>query len=125
MGDGFGKPKLPTVPKEASIDLNHIVGQDSAMFFSILGIDKSFLLTPIEDWDFSPAYLHGKNIVSSLCCVNDAAERGVKLGSDFLDRSKREDNFQNILQIVENNRNKLPNQRKRQMQTQNWFLTQE
>ena len=45
-------------------------------------------------------------------CVNDAAERGVKLGSDFRPAAKSESHFQNVLQNVEQNRNDIPNLRK-------------
>ena len=32
---------------------------------------------------------------------NDAAERGVKRTTDFSGAARREDNFQNVLQVVE------------------------
>ena len=53
--------------------------------------------------------------MNSLSVVNDGAERVVKLAYDFLDSARREDNLQNILQVVENNRHAVPNQRKRKL----------
>ena len=46
--------------------------------------------------------------MNSLNVVNDSAERGVKLSSDFLDTAKTEENYQNILQVVEDHRKKAP-----------------
>ena len=34
--------------------------------------------------------------------VNDAAVRGVKLATDFVDTARSDKHFQNILQVVEN-----------------------
>lgn len=56
---------------------------------------------------------------SSLCnvgavnVVNDAAERGVKLSSDYLSSAKTEKHYQNVLQLVEQDRKQKPNLRKR------------
>ena len=80
--------------------------------------------TSIENWNENFSYIEAKQIISKLCVVNDAAERGVKLCYDFLSSSKKEENLQNILQVVENVRNKIPNQRKRKnISTKNWFLS--
>jgi len=35
--------------------------------------------------------------------VNDSAERGVKLSSDFLISAKSEKHYQNVLQVIEKN----------------------
>ena len=44
--------------------------------------------------------------------TNDSAERAVKLSSDFLSSAKNESQYQNVLQVVELNRNEIPNLRK-------------
>ena len=67
----------------------------------------------MEDWGNSPTYQDAKAAVKSLPVLNDAAERGVKITSDFLDSARKEERFQTILQVVENDRRKVPNQRKR------------
>ena len=77
---------------------------------------------PVEDWEEEPSYKNGKSVVSHLCVVNDAAERGVKLCFDFLNAAKLEDGLQNVLQVVENCRSRLPNQRKRKLESKRWFL---
>ena len=52
--------------------------------------------------------------------VNDAAERGVKLGNDFLDAAKLEVCYQDV---VENDRNRVPDQGKAMKTSKSWFLS--
>ena len=54
-------------------------------------------------------------VVRNLCVVNDAAEKGVKLCHDYNDSARKEGNIQSILQVVENNKNQPPNQKKRKL----------
>ena len=54
--------------------------------------------------------------------ITTGAERGVKLASNFLCGTKNKTCFQNILQVVENDRNATPNQRKPTKASENWFL---
>ena len=49
--------------------------------------------------------------------VNDAAESGVKLCHDYIKSSKQESVLQNILQVVENVRARVPDMRQREKQT--------
>ena len=122
-GNGYKKTVNPTLPSDIKQDISEFVGQDSWMFFHILKLETSFLTVPVKDWEMNPAYKDAKEVVSNLCVVNDAAERGVKLCYDFLSSSKKEANLQNVLQVVENCRNSLPNQRKRKLKSKNWFIT--
>jgi hypothetical protein len=75
----------------------------------------------------SPGY--GKpaacEIVKNFHVVNDSAdtaERGVKLGFDYLSSTSSETKYQHILQVVENNRAQVPNQHKRRKVSEQWFL---
>ena len=54
--------------------------------------------------------------------ITTGAERGVKLASNFLCGTKNKTCLQNILQVVENDRNATPNQRKPTKASENWFL---
>ena len=121
VGTDFGKPCFPEIPTK-KVCLKTFVGPDSWAFFRIAKINPSFLEVPITDWNSNTDFKAGKEIVSNLCVVNDSAERGVKLCHDFLDSAKKEGNLQSVLQVVENTRNKLPNQRKRKLNSKNWFL---
>ena len=85
-------------------------------------LNYGFLFKPVKDWPSDDGYCHAKLIVINLSVVNDGAERGVKLAHDFLDSSKKEENLQNVLQIVENDRNLIPNQRKRKLSSGRWSL---
>ena len=63
----------------------------------------------MEDWPTDASYLAAKAIVSSLCVVNDAAERAVKFGSDFTQvLTKNENVRQDIIQTVELSRRAFP-----------------
>ena len=44
--------------------------------------------------------------MKSLPVINDSAERGVKLTSDFLHSASKEENLQNVLQVVEKSERK-------------------
>ena len=44
--------------------------------------------------------------------VNDCAEHGVKLTSDFVAVARKEQHLQNVLQAVEHDRNQQPNLRR-------------
>ena len=122
-GTGYGKPTFPKLRDIKNISLQSFVGPDSHQFFSLLRISETFFIVKVEHWDNLEEYIKAQKIVSSLKIVNDAAERGVKLGSDFLGTAKIEDRYQNTLQVVENERNYLPNQRKRKkVSSKTWFL---
>ena len=125
-GNGFGRPKMPVLPSPvgpANAQLWHFVGQDSWQFFTILGIDRSFLDHPVSEWRSNDGWLKGKTIVNHLAVTNDAAERGVKLAFDFIGSSKREETYQNILQVVDNQRKAVPNQRRRKkVLAKEWHL---
>jgi hypothetical protein len=60
-------------------------------------------------------YQTSKSNISAINVVNDAAERAVKLGSDFLSTAKSESHYQNVLQVVEQDRKNRPNLRKRKL----------
>ena len=120
-GSGFGKPMFPEVKKN-SLNLVEFVGPSSWHFFTLLKIDYRFLDTPVDEWQSSPLYETACKIVKNIRTVNDLAERGVKLASDFLSVSKTEKHYQNALQVVENERSRVPNQRKARKTSKSWYL---
>ena len=67
----------------------------------------------VESWTRSDAYQSSLENLRAVNVVNDCAERGVKLISDFLASAKCEGHYQNILQVVEQDRKQNPNVRKR------------
>ena len=125
-GTGFGKPIFPKVDINtiSLMELEDFVGPDCWKFFKITGISSSFLLEPISTWHTLQDFTKASEKLQKLQVKNDSAERGVKLGHSFLERAKIEKNYQNILQVVENNRKINPNQRsKKSRDNDNWFLT--
>jgi len=122
QGSGFGKPVLPRVSSDST--LASFVTECSWNFFQLLGIKTDFLTCPIETWQFHPSFQSAKIIISNLRVVNDSAERGVKLGYDFLSVAQTEKIYQNVLQVVENDRARVADQRKRRKcsESEKWFL---
>jgi len=110
FGSGWGKPRFPS-----SIDLSttlcDLVDADSWFTIFRLEIDASFLQLPVSEWDTNEAYLASAQNVKALNVVNDAAERGVKLATDFVDAARSDEHFQNILHVVEDDRKQNPNLR--------------
>ena len=111
------------VPKvQETSTLASFVGKSSWNFFYVLDIDAGFLEFPVEQWDDSQSYITACETIQNLRFVNDSAERGVKLASDFLPAAHIEGRYQNILQVVENVRAQLHDQRKRAKCGERWFL---
>ena len=81
------------------------------MFFKILKLDSSFLQQPIDTWKKNPAFIDAKLVIDHIKVVNDAAERGVKLAQDFQGAARKEKRYQNVLQVVENSRKLISDQR--------------
>ena len=79
---------------------------------------------PVDDWPTDQEYMRAKRIIDALQVVNDSAERGVKLCNDVIREkmAKSEQNHQNILQSIENDRKAMPNQRTRKIGGKTWFL---
>ena len=59
------------------------------------------------------AYLNSAKNVAAVNVVNDCAERGVKLASDFVETARSDEHFQNVLQVVEKDRKDAPNLRRK------------
>lgn len=116
FGTGFGKPTFPEHISE-STELSDFVSKDSWFSMALLKIDDRFLEEPVESWADSQAYQDSLTNVHSLNVINDSAERGVKLSTDFLSAARSEDHYQNVLQVVEEDRRSRPNLRKRKAKT--------
>lgn len=116
FGTGFGKPRFPEDINK-STTLADLISQDSWFTLQLLQINTEFLTEKVDNWPHSPAYQSSAVNVEAINVVNDCAERGVKLSSDFLTASKTEEHYQNVLQVVEQDRKSMPNLRKRKSDT--------
>ena len=126
-GSSFGKPIFLKIPEKSvdSLDLSLFVSEDLWSIFSIMKLNYGSLSKPVEYCPKDADYLEAKLIINNLSVVNDGAERGVKLAYDYIGSSKKEDNFQNILQTVENDSRLLPNQREIKLTPKGWSLKQD
>jgi len=90
-----------------------------------LQIKSHFLHLPIAKWwSTNDAYRVSAENVKAINVVNDAAERGVKLATDFVDTAWSDKHFQNILHVVENDCQINPNLRvkKNLMKYTHWYV---
>lgn len=111
-GNGFGKPKFPTKITQQT-NLSDLLNNDSWFLFHSLKLPCEFLKEDVATWNTLDSYKLCLEHVRSINVVNDGAERGVKLTSDFLSSAKTEEHYQNVLQVVEEDRRMKPNLRKR------------
>ena len=123
IGTAYGKPNLKPIP-DSQASLTQMLGPGSLSFFTIIDCSHEFLNVAANQWEDNNEYLEMKKIVENIQVVNEAAERGVKLCNDFLGVTKSENRFQDVLQVVESSRKRIPNQRKVSSERPEkcWFL---
>ena len=111
FGTGFGKPSFPDKVTVSS-KLSDFITEDSWFFFYILQMDDDFLAAPVSDWPSFDSYSVASTNVKAINVTNDVAERTVKLATDFHSTARQEEVYQNVIQVVEDNRKAKPNLRK-------------
>ena len=111
------------MPERINEDFVRFVGLSSFKFLNIMRLDPGFLSLPVETGELDSSFNEAKLTVSNLVVVNDGAERGVKLCRYYINSRKQEGVLQNILQVVENIRARIPDIRQREKQTKEkkWF----
>jgi hypothetical protein len=93
----------------AKKDMADFITVNSARFFARFGISTEFLDADPCTWDSREDYEYGRKVVTSLRVVNDTAERGVALMEQFSSHlTKNEEQFQYVLQVVEDYRQRFP-----------------
>jgi len=110
LGTEFGKHRFPT-----SVTLTTVadfVMSDSWYVFYLLQLDPQFLTEDVATWPSLVAYQSSLINLRALNVVNDCAERGVKLSSDFLSSAKGEEQYQNVRQVVQQDRKRQQNIRR-------------
>lgn len=94
-------------------NIEDFITESSLNFFERFGINKNFLLENPEIWPTLPEYIQGKEIVKNIRVVNDAAERAVKLMTEFNEiLTKDEDQKQYLLAVVTEYRKQFPDSNK-------------
>ena len=107
-GAGYGKPDLLAVNIDAN-ELHELVTPASWRFFKILGFSSEFLESSPQQWASNEEYMKAGKVLRHFKVTNEDAERSVKLCADFLGASKKEELFQNYIQVVETERKQTPN----------------
>ena len=94
------------------MELSNFINQDSWTFFSLHQINTQLLQLDVDDWQGNIHYMEACTKVEQLKVVNDSAERGVRLASDFHNAAQIEEKYQDVLQVAENDCLLLPIQRR-------------
>ncbi|XP_050499960.1 uncharacterized protein LOC126880211 [Diabrotica virgifera virgifera] len=86
-----------------------LLSANSLQLFKRFGICVEFLQDDPLNWENREDYRTGKNIISTLKCTNDIAERGVKLIEDYNEKmTKNEHQKQFLIQVVQEYRREFP-----------------
>jgi hypothetical protein len=72
-------------------------------------MEMDFITECVSEWPELLSLQNSMENLKALNVVNDRAERGIKLTSDYLEASRSEEHFQGILQIIEENSKEMPN----------------
>ena len=96
-------PEYPTVTEDSK--LWDFVRPHSWDFFTILKVMADWLTCPLDEWEESEDFRKARKFVTTVKVVNDAAERGIKLASDYVQSlTKDSDVRQKLFQTVEYHR---------------------
>lgn len=102
------------VPKYANKELDDFVSCESLNLFKRINLEPCFLKKDVESWENDENYLKAKDVFGKLAVVNDSAERGIKLITEYSRiLTKDEDHRQLILQIVKDFRENYPDVKKK------------
>ena len=97
-----------------ALKLSDFVDTESLFIFDEFGFKKEWLDKPVETWQNYQSFKEMQNWVKTLKVTNDAAERGIKLVSDYCKiLTKDPEDLQNLLQVVEQNRREYPDVNKK------------
>ena len=102
-----GQPVMPLLTE--STRMSDLIGPKSWVMFSAFE-STDWLLKPVRAWESDSGYTDMHKRIRNLKIVNDIAERGVKLVSDYSGSiTTDEEQKQALYQVVEQHRRKLPN----------------
>ena len=105
-------PEFPTLT--GSSELLDFVQPNSWEFFNILKVEADWLAQPPVEWEESEDFRKARQFVWTVKVVNDAAERGIKLASDYAQSLTKDSEMKKkILQSVEWHRREQADIRKR------------
>ena len=108
-----GKPTFPVLGQGCSAireNLSSLISSKSWLVFQLLGLDGSqdWLQTPASMWKLFAEFRELEKFANNVSVVNDIAERGIHLMSDFIKHCESEDQRQALFQCVEYHRELVP-----------------
>ena len=107
----LGKPQFHELTRKT--ELSDLCGPNSYMLFNILGTDSDWLYLSPEEWKGNSQYGEMEIYVRTVKVVNDLAERGIKLISDYSQILTNDNQTRvTLLQGVEMSRKIHPNFKK-------------
>ena len=109
-----GKPTFPLLEYGATFtrqNMSVLIEMESWLVFDLLKLSGSqdWLLTPVSEWHLSPDYMKLEKLTRNLVVVNDLAERGIHLATDFIKRVDSEEQRGVLFQVVEDFRGRVKN----------------
>ena len=113
----LGKPTFPVMtwpgdrPSEA-----YFVTNESWLIFDILELPGDWLKVPSMYWDNMSEYNKLKSFCNNLPSLNDCAERGVHLITQFIDQVQDEEGRQDLLQCVQHWRKNVGDLSKKELE---------
>ena len=95
--------------KGRGVKLTDFIGNGSKFIFDELGFKTDWLSKPSSEWSEDKDFLEMKNFISNILVCNDAAERGIKLVSEYADvLTMSSKGRKELLQVVEKHRKEYP-----------------
>ena len=111
--DGRNLKRLDRVSDVTSKSLEDFVTSKSLEMLNSLCVDQSFLEVDPDSWNDSEPYKKARLRVNELRVVNDCAERGVALITQYNDiLTKNEEQRQYLLQVVQQYRGQFKTPKK-------------
>lgn len=113
----LGKPKFPVFQLEPPF-LVSLIGPRSWLLFSLMGLSNSqidWLQLPVEYWGLLENYRNIKSFINQLEVVNDCAERGIKIITDFKDVCRNDEQLGYLIQTIEHHRQRVSSLEKRNL----------
>ena len=101
-----GKPQFSSIKidEDEDINLDNLINEQSWLIFDLLEcydiLDYEWMTEDACSWSMSDGYNKFANYMKNVHVVNDLAERGIKLISDFIDKSQDEEQIQALLHVV-------------------------
>lgn len=98
---------------ESNLLLSNFITKRTYNFFQAFRLNMAFLESPPIQWKCDSNYIRALKVVNAIKVVNDTAERGVALISEYNDKLTNDElQKQYLLQVIREHRKKFPNTKK-------------